>query len=170
MRYQFQFLLAMTLTALLVTAQDQTLASPQLAGTVVDASGAAIRGATMQVRSANGTVLTTTRSDSNGAFTISGLTAGDYRLVVSRVAFETKEIPVTVATSGALAPLRISLAVSGMSSTLNVQGRKMTSSASPVPLLRGRWAQKKFRIVPFFVREKFWRRSRRHHHATRRRR
>jgi len=65
----------------------------QLSGTVVDTSGAVIAGATVQVRSANGTVQITTRSDTNGSFIISGLSAGNYRLVVSNPGFETKESP-----------------------------------------------------------------------------
>src|SRR5271166_2397767 len=54
----------------------------QLSGTVVDASGAVISGAVVQVRSANGTVQRTRHSDRNGSFIISGLAAGNYRLVV----------------------------------------------------------------------------------------
>ena len=54
---------------------------------------------------------------------ISGLPAGDYRLVVSYPGFETKEIPVTIGTTEAPAPLRISLAVGTVSTTVNVQGR-----------------------------------------------
>src|SRR5450432_1977852 len=95
----------------------------QLSGSVVDTSGAVIAGATVQVQSPNGTVQTTTHSDANGSFIISGLSAGDYRLVVSNPGFETKEIPVSIATTGAPAPLRISLAVSSVSTTVNVQGR-----------------------------------------------
>src|SRR5271165_608531 len=94
-----------------------------VSGTVVDTSGAAIAGATVQVQSANGTVLTTTQSDTNGSFTISGLSPGDYRLAVSHADFETKEIPVSRGTTEAPAPLRISLAVSAVSTTVNVQGR-----------------------------------------------
>jgi hypothetical protein len=96
---------------------------PQLSGTVVDASGAVIVGATVQVRSANGAVQITTQSDANGSFTISGLPAGNYRLVVSNPGFETKEIPITIGTTEAPAPLRISLAVGSVSTTVNVQGR-----------------------------------------------
>ena len=96
----------------------------QLSGTVVDTSGAVIAGATVQVRSANGTVQITTQSDANGSFIISGLSAGNYRLVVSNPGFETKEIPVTIGTTEAPAPLRISLAVSSVSTTVNVQGRE----------------------------------------------
>ncbi len=96
----------------------------QLSGTVVDTSGAVIAGATVQVRSANGTVQITTQSDANGSFIISGLSAGNYRLVVSNPGFETKEIPVTIGTTEAPAPLRISLAVGSVSTTINVQGRE----------------------------------------------
>ena len=56
---------------LLAAAQEKTPVAtsdkaypPQLSGTVVDTSGAVIAGATVQVRSANGTVQRTTQSDS----------------------------------------------------------------------------------------------------------
>ena len=65
----------------------------QLSGTVVDTSGAVIAGATVQVRSANGTVQTTTQSDTNGSFIISGLSAGNYRLVVSIPVLKPKKFP-----------------------------------------------------------------------------
>jgi hypothetical protein len=96
----------------------------QLSGTVVDTSGAVIAGATMQVWRANGTVQRTAQSDRNGFFFLSGLAAGSYRLVVSNPGFETKEIPVTIGTTEAPAPLRISLAVGSVSTSINVQGRE----------------------------------------------
>ena len=124
------FLLAMLLTSLLAVAQEKTPVvtsdknyPPQLSGTVVDSSGAVIVGATVQVRSANGTVQMTTQSDTNGSFSISGLSAGDYRLAVSNPGFETKQMPVTIGTAEAPAPLRITLAVGSVSSTITVQGR-----------------------------------------------
>ncbi len=97
---------------------------PRLSGTVVDASGAVIAGATVQVRSANGTAQITTQSDSHGFFFISGLWAGNYRLVVSKPGFETKEAPLTVGATESLAPLHISLAVGLLSTTINVRGRQ----------------------------------------------
>ena len=117
-------------TGRIVDPQGQPLAAsdkaypPQLSGTVVDTSGAVIAGATVQVRSANGTVQRTTQSDANGSFILSGLAAGNYRLIVSNPGFETKEIFVTIGTTGAPAPLRISLAVSIVSTTVNVHGRE----------------------------------------------
>jgi len=94
-----------------------------ISGTVVDASGAVIAGATVQVRNASGTALGTTQSDTNGAFTLSGLPAGDYRLVVSSPGFKSKEIPVIIRTGESPEPPRVSLAVGSVSTTINVQGR-----------------------------------------------
>ncbi len=97
---------------------------PQLSGTIVDTSGAVVARATVLVRSANGVVQRTTESDKNGSFIISGLSAGNYRLVISNAGFQTKEISVTIGTTGVLAPLQISLAVKAVSTTINVQGRE----------------------------------------------
>jgi hypothetical protein len=96
----------------------------QLSGTVVDLSGAVLAGADVHVLSANGTVQRTVHSDTNGAFLFSGLAAGNYRLVVMNPGFETKEILVTIGTTETPAPLRIPLAVSAVSTTVNVQGRE----------------------------------------------
>jgi hypothetical protein len=95
-----------------------------ISGTVLDASGAMISGATVQVRDANGTLQRTAQSDRSGSFIISGLAEGNYRLVVSNPNFETKEMFVTTETDEAPVPLRISLAVSAVSTTISVQGRE----------------------------------------------
>lgn len=123
-------LLAMLLTSLVVVAHEKTPVamsdkshSLQLAGAVVDSSGAVIAGDTVQVRSANGAVQATIKSDENGSFIISGLSVGHYRLVVSDLGFGTKEVPVTIGASKAPAPLRISLYVGSLSTTVNVNGR-----------------------------------------------
>ena len=95
----------------------------QLSGIVVDTTGAVIAGATVQVRSLNGTVLGTARSDANGAFTVPRPAAGSYRLVVSNPGFETKELPVTIGTTEAPVPLRIPLGVGGGITTVEVKER-----------------------------------------------
>jgi outer membrane receptor for Fe3+-dicitrate len=91
---------------------------------ISDQTGAVIAGAIVQVRSVDGTVQSTAHSDRNGSFIISGLASGDYRVIVSNPGFETKEIPVTIGTAGTPAMLRISLAVSSVSTTVNVHGRE----------------------------------------------
>ena len=55
---------------------------------------------------------------------ISGLPPGDYQLVVSNPGFETQEVSFVVGVDGTSPPLRISLAVSALSTTVNVQGRE----------------------------------------------
>ena len=97
---------------------------PQLSGTVVDASGAVIAGATVQIRSVDGTVQRTIQSQANGAFAIFGLSAGDYRLEISKPDFEAREISVTIGVTGGLTPLRISLTVGSVSTTIDVEGRE----------------------------------------------
>ncbi len=96
----------------------------QISGTVIDTSGAVIAGATVQLSGTTGSVLRTTRTDGNGAFILSGLSTGQYRLVVSNAAYEVKETPITVSAAEALTPLHISLAVRSVSTTINVQGRE----------------------------------------------
>jgi TonB dependent receptor/Carboxypeptidase regulatory-like domain/TonB-dependent Receptor Plug Domain len=114
----------LVITSILFAAMWCAWASDVLiSGTVVDTSGAAIAGASVQIQGANGTVLTTTQSDTNGSFTISGISAGDYRIVVSHADFETKEIPVTIGNTDAPAPLRIAMAVGSANTTVTVRGR-----------------------------------------------
>ncbi len=125
------FVLTMMLTSILLYAQEKTPAAmgdnthaPQLSGTVVDTSGAMISAATVQVRSTTGALQIKTQSDRNGSYVISKLPAGKYLLVVSRPGFETKEIPITIDAAEPQAPLGIALAVSSVTTTVNVQGRE----------------------------------------------
>ncbi|HTS05127.1 MAG TPA: TonB-dependent receptor, partial [Candidatus Eisenbacteria bacterium] len=125
------FLVVIVVTPILVGAQQKPPIAPsdkahpsQLSGTVVDASGAVIAGATVLIRNADGAVQRTTQSDATGFFSVSGLPAGEYRLAVSSPGFETKELPVTLGTVEASAPLRISLTVTTVSTTVTVQGRE----------------------------------------------
>jgi outer membrane receptor protein involved in Fe transport len=82
-----------------------------------------IAGATVQVWNAKGVVIRTTQSDRDGAFVLPGLPPGNYQLVVSRPDFETRETPITLAATGTPAPLRISLAIGSVNTTVNVQSR-----------------------------------------------
>jgi outer membrane receptor protein involved in Fe transport len=102
---------------------DKAHPDRHLFATVVDPSGAVIAGATVEVLRADDTVQLTTQSDKNGSFIIAGLPEGNYRLVVSTPGFETKETPITIGTTEAPAPLRITLTVGAVTSSMNVQGR-----------------------------------------------
>jgi len=113
------FLVTILFVATVVSAQT----SPQLSGSVVDASGAVIAGADVHVLGGDGTVQRTVHSGTDGSFVLTGLAAGNYRLVVMNPGFETKEVPITIGTAETQAPLRITLAVAQVSTTVNVQGR-----------------------------------------------
>ena len=110
-------------TILFVATVVSAQTSPQLSGSVVDASGAVIAGADVHVLGGDGTVQRTVHSGTDGSFVFSGLAAGDYRIVVMNPGFETKEVPITIGTTKTQAPLRITLAVAQVSTTVNVQGR-----------------------------------------------
>jgi len=130
-------LLAVLLTSLLLSAQERTTAtrgntSCQISGTVIDVSGALVAGASILVRSVNGAGQTAIQTDTNGSFTISGLAAGNYRLVISHPGFETKEVPVTVGI-GTPSPLHISLAVSGVRSSVVVTATRSEKEADKQP-------------------------------------
>ncbi len=101
-----------------------TARKAQVTGTVVDASGAVIAGATVLIRTSDGSVQKTIQSDANGTFSISGLPVGEYRVIVTSPGFETKETLVSIGTTETLAPLRIALVVSAVSTTVTVQGRE----------------------------------------------
>jgi hypothetical protein len=106
-------------------AAEQDKGHPRrLPGTVVDASGALMARATVQILDANGAVQGTAQTDRNGAFVLSGLSPGSYRLVVSKPDFETVEIPITIGTAANPAPLHIAMTVSAVSASIDVQGRE----------------------------------------------
>jgi hypothetical protein len=91
---------------------------------VVDASGAAIAAAAVQLRSADGSVLTTVQSSKTGAFDIFGLHPGAYRLIVMSPDFATREIPLVLTAAVAAASLHVVLAVRTVSTFVDVHGRE----------------------------------------------
>jgi len=106
-----------------LTLAKETNLPATLSGVVVDTSGAVIVGATVQVRGTDGGVLKTVQSDATGAFHISAPATGSYVLMVSKTGFQPKEVPVTIGNDTGTTPLRVALTVSGVSTTVNVQGR-----------------------------------------------
>lgn len=115
--------LAMALQETVPEAAPKRAFPSKVSGTVVDTSGALMARATVRLQSANGTIRGTTQTDSNGAFDLSGLPPGIYRLVVSNTDFETKEISFTLGSLASQTSLRIVLTVSAVNSTVEVEGR-----------------------------------------------
>ncbi len=118
-------ILVVALSLAMIASVSGSLSAQQaVSARITDQTGAVIAGATVQISGAKGSIQRTTQSDRNGAFLISGLPAGNYRLVVSNPGFETKAILVTIGTTGAPVSLRIPLVVGAVSTTVNVQGRE----------------------------------------------
>jgi hypothetical protein len=93
-----------------------------LTGAVLDNSGAVIAGATVLLRNANGSVQKATQTDRSGGFALSDIPRGHYRLFVSLLGFQAKELQVQIGEN--VAPVRIALSVGGVSTSIDVQGRE----------------------------------------------
>jgi len=72
-----------------------------LSGTVTDASGKTVPGATIAIRNMATGQATEVRADSAGAYTVSNLTPGEYELSVSAPGFSTAATKASIASSGA---------------------------------------------------------------------
>lgn len=104
-------------------ASEKAHPSP-LSGVVDDPSGGVIAGATVELRAPDGSVHQTTQTAANGTFSFSGLPPGAYRLVISSPGFETKDVAVQIPAAPPFPPLKITLAVGAVSTTVSVQGRE----------------------------------------------
>lgn len=83
----FNCLLVMTLAVSLCRAQLTTAGT--ISGTVVDASGAIVPAASIKVLNQNTGATTTTKSNADGSFVLSGLPVGTYTVTVAKQGFQT---------------------------------------------------------------------------------
>lgn len=125
--------LATTLPALLALAQT----GYQIKGTVVDETSAAITAANVTAEDTAGHSVPTVATDSEGSFTISGVTPGRYIIRVEKPRFQTARVDFDVPATGQTEPLRITLRVGGVSESLTVTGeRDFAPPAEAVSLSR----------------------------------
>lgn len=64
----------------------------RLSGTVTDPSGASVPGAIVRLMDENNNVVAQTNAESNGQYSFSGVSAGNYRLEVGRAGFKKSEV------------------------------------------------------------------------------
>lgn len=122
--YKLLFLFLLLAQSSFVLAQQAKFeASVSVTGTVVDSSGAALAGASVQLLQVDSALRRSAQCDRNGAFALAGILPGRYRLVAAQDAFESRELSFVVPDSGMFAPLRIVLDIHAVSTTINVQGR-----------------------------------------------
>ena len=104
-------------------------------GTVTDMTGAVIPNATVTVTGTGSGASITTRTSSDGSFTIASLASGPYDLKVSAQGFETsiqRNVPVSTGMTAA----NVSLTVGAETATVTVEARSrnfMSKAAAPPP-------------------------------------
>jgi hypothetical protein len=107
----------------------------QLHGLVTDPSGAAVPGANVALKSANGSTVTQTATDNGGAYTFNGVVAGNYKLELQSPGFKSDTITgVNVAPGDNVqnAQLQIgavteTVEVSAQAAVLNTQAAEVSS-------------------------------------------
>lgn len=99
-------------------------ATGSVTGTVVDGNGTPVANAIVSVEGARGQA----RTGSDGTFAVSGITPGNYAVVVSRSGFDTARVAGIAVVGGAPTNLRVTLAQSSFSS-LRVIGQTSTTAS-----------------------------------------
>ena len=109
-------------------------------GSVTDAQGLRVPGATVVVRTPGGGVVASTVTDGTGSFVIEGVSPGEYVLEVSLGGFERHEASIAVGLGQA--PIAITLEVDAVSDVVLVTAPRpemTTESFSPAPALDSRF-------------------------------
>ena len=124
MRRQFSILLALVF-GVLVFATGSLLAQATqgtILGTVTDASGAAIPGATVTVRNEGTNMQRTIHTDAEGDYRIAGLEAGSYEVTVTTDGFNTFEQTQVDLTSSQIKRVDAAMEVGDVATTITVEG------------------------------------------------
>ncbi|MEQ1573804.1 MAG: TonB-dependent receptor [Vicinamibacterales bacterium] len=126
-------LLAFTLfTLALLPWATSASAQGVITGVVVDQSGGTIAGAIVTLRSVSGLPPYAVTADANGEFSTAPLTPGRYEVEVRHDLFDTVVISVDVQGSGT-PPLRVTLNVGGLTTSMVVTGRRVETRLSETP-------------------------------------
>ena len=114
------FLLAASLFLVLSPARGQTRTEGQLAGTVVNPSGASLPGATLTMSQALTGFRTTMQSNESGAYVFADLQPGTYTLTASAKGFATKTFQDVAVYAGRTTDLKVELPVGTTNQTVEV--------------------------------------------------
>ena len=147
-RAGFALLLALVWMCFTASAGAQSPATAAVRGRVTDPSGALIAGATITIASPTTGVTRTTRSGSDGAYTIADVPlTGAYTLTVTRDGFATQQKgPFTLAGSQT-ANFDVTLAPAGVSEEIRVSGT-FDGVRADAPQLGTRFDTQKIRETP----------------------
>jgi len=130
--FRRQFVIAAALVLLPAISSGQT-GSGTIAGTVRDASGGAIPGATVRIVNSTTRRAVEAVSDEQGAYRTDALAAGTYRLEIALSGFETAVREVGVA-DGQTAAVELTLVPARLSEGVVVTARRVEEAAQDVPI------------------------------------
>ena len=124
-------------------------AAGTIAGTVTDASGAVVPGATVTIENPVSGLSRTAKTDSAGHYQFNNLPLNPYHLVANAPGFTTFSADVSVRSSVPVAPA-ISLQVGGASTTVTVTGGDLVENDSSLhtDLDRHRWRSCRWKAIP----------------------
>lgn len=122
--------LSLMLLGALMTARGQTAVDGALHGVVMDAGGAAVRGASVAVEDASSGFVAHTASDKGGEFLLARVPVGTYRVVVEAAGFERFEATGVVVEVGAVTAANARLHVAGVSTTVTVTAGESSAAGS----------------------------------------
>lgn len=113
------FLFATFLLAAAVTAQTQ-ITTGTIQGTILDANGAAVPGANVEVKNADTNFSRTTTSDDDGRFVAPQLPSGRYTVTVTKTGFATLVVEKADLTVGQALNLPLSMKISSVQETVTI--------------------------------------------------
>jgi vitamin B12 transporter len=121
--------LALILTSVPIRAQ----APAPLTGVVVDDDGSAIPGARVTVTTAAGVLAQMATTDRAGGFSVRGLEAGTYIVLIELNLFEPATLTVTVPAAESTSALRVVLEAGGFAETVVVTARRAETRLAEIP-------------------------------------
>src|SRR5690349_20719636 len=119
---RMQCIAALILTLLIVpaiVAQTQSTTGT-IQGTVVDANGAIVPGANVEIKNLDTNNTRTLPTDDNGRFVAAQLQPGNYEITVSKQGFNTPQVPSAALTVGQTMTLNFTLDVSNVAAKVTI--------------------------------------------------
>lgn len=124
---------ASTATVVLLLLSNAGYARGTVSGIVSDPSGAAVANARVTLRDASGTIVSETRTLSDGRFELAGASDGTYRVVVEAQGFaQSQQVSVSIK-NGEASPLKIQLDVAAVSDQIVVTASRTERPLSELP-------------------------------------
>ena len=123
------------------TSADSVKGKASLTGTVTDQTGAVLTGATATVTNGAGLTQTATTSD-HGEYYIQGLPAGTYSITVSAPAFKDFRTEGLTLSAGQSIPIDAVLEPAGATTSVNVEGQKVSQVETETSQIVGNITQK----------------------------